>query len=388
MFDVILNKNEEINILNGVPFIYNNEISKFNGEIESGKVCRVLNSNNEFVCYGFFNSSSKIMVRVLSLNENDKIDYDFFYKRIKEAISLRESLSFDNTCRLIFSEADFLPGLVVDKYADILVCQFTSLGMFLIKEDIKNILVSLLNPRGIYMRNDTNINLKEGISLDKGFLYNEFDTKVLVKENDIKFYVDVKDGQKTGYFLDQKLNRDNLKYYVKDKVVLDCFSHTGGFALNAIKNGAKKVLAVDISEKACNDILNNAKLNDFTNLDVCCDDVFEFIKNSEKMKEFDVIVLDPPAFTKSKETVKSAYKGYKKINKEALLNIKKGGYLLTFSCSGHMTMDLFFDMLKEAVSESKRRVQMIDFRIQSPDHPTLLDFNSLYLKCVILRVLE
>lgn len=388
MFDVILNKNEEFNILNGAPFIYNNEVKNFNGEIESGKVCRVLNSNLEFVCYGFFNSSSKIMVRVLSLKEEDKIDYDFFYKRIKDAIGLRDSLNFDNTCRLIFSEADFLPGLVVDKYADILVCQFTSLGMYLIREDIKNILVSLLNPRGIYMRNDTNINLKEGINLDKGFLYNEFDTKVLVKENDIKFYVDVKEGQKTGYFLDQKLNRDNLKYYVKDKVVLDCFSHTGGFALNAIKNGAKKVLAVDISQKACDDILTNAKLNDFNNLEVCCEDVFEFIKDSERMKKFDVIVLDPPAFTKSKETVKSAYKGYKKINKEALLNIKKGGYLLTFSCSGHMTMDLFFEMLKEAVTESKRRVQMIDFRIQSPDHPTLLDFNSLYLKCVILRVLD
>ena len=388
MLKVILNKNEEENILNGFPWVYNNEVNNFIGDIKSGEVCSVYTLDNRFVAYGFFNASSKLMVRILSLHEEDVIDYDFINNRIKDALSHREVLGFDNTSRLIFSEADYLPGLVVDKYADILVCQFSSLGIYKMKDLVVKSLIENLNPRGIYMRNDLAVNAKEGIPQEKGYLYGEFDTKVLAVENGIKLYIDVKDGQKTGYFLDQKLNRDYLKYYVKGKKVLDLFSHTGGFALNACKNGASKVTALDISEKACHDILENAKLNGFTNLDVVCADTFDFVR-SEAMAQYDVIVLDPPAFTKSKDTVQKAYKGYKEINLQALKNIKKNGYLLTFSCSMHMTSDLFLEMVKDAVKDSKRRVQMIDFRIQSPDHPTLLVSNEqLYLKCIVLRVLE
>ena len=251
MLEVILKKGEEEAILNGFSWIYNNEILSFNGPIKSGEICKVKSFDNKFVGYGFFNSASKLMVRMLTLKD-ETIDYNFFYKRIKEAIALRETLAFKNATRLIFSEADFLPGLVVDKYNDILVCQFSVLGMYLLKDMIKDILVSIIKPRGIYYRNDLKVNEIEGIPLEKVYLYNEFPTKLLIEENGLKLYVDIKDGQKTGYFLDQKLNRDYLKYYVKDKVVLDCFSHTGGFSLNALKNGCKKVVACDISEHATN----------------------------------------------------------------------------------------------------------------------------------------
>lgn len=386
MFKIYLTKEASLKLTSFIPFIYNNEVTKFSGEIKTGTVCQIMSFDNKFLGYGFFNSASKIMIRVLTLKD-EEINYDFFKERIKQALAHREVLNFSNCMRLIFSEADLLPGLVVDKYADILVVQFTCLGMYSIREDIKNILVELLSPRGIYYRNDININVKEGIPLEKGFLYNEFDTLVKVTENDISFYVDVCNGQKTGYFLDQKLNRDNLKYYVKDKVVLDCFSHTGGFALNAAKNKALEVVALDISQLACDTILANAKLNNFNNIKTLCCDAFEYLHSNDIIDKYDVIILDPPAFTKSKDTVKKAYKGYKDINLCALKALKKGGYLITFSCSQHMNINLFFDMLNEAVKDSKRICQMVDFRIQSPDHLTLLNGLELYLKCVILRVL-
>lgn len=388
MLQVFLNRTEEENIKNGYPWVFNNEVNHFEGEIKSGDVCSVLDYNGNFVGKGFFNANSKIMVRILTLKD-EAIDEEFFKNRLLLAINHRRTLNFVNTCRLIFSEADLLPGLIVDKYADILVCQFSSLGMYKLKDLIVKLLIEILQPRGIFMRNDLAVNEKEGIPLEKGYLYNEFSTKITVLENDIKFYVDILDGQKTGYFLDQKLNRDYLKYYVKDKIVLDCFSHTGGFALHAAKYGAKKVVALDISQKACDDISANAKLNDFSNVEVCCADVFDYLRNNVEMNNYDLIILDPPAFTKSKETIKKAYKGYKDINLQALKRIKKGGYLFTFSCSQHMTVDLFFEMLREAIKDSRRIVQMVDFKIQAPDHPTLLNsVEQLYLKCVVLRVLE
>ena len=388
MLEVILKKGEEEAILKGFSWIYNNEVLSFNGPIKSGEICKVKAHDNKFVGYGFFNSASKLMVRMLTLKD-ETIDYNFFYKRIKEAITLRETLAFKNATRLIFSEADFLPGLVVDKYNDILVCQFSVLGMYLLKDMIKDILVSIVKPRGIYYRNDLKVNEIEGIPLEKGYLYNEFPTKLIIEENGLKLYVDIEDGQKTGYFLDQKLNRDYLKYYVKDKVVLDCFSHTGGFSLNALKNGCKKVVACDISEHATDFIKENIMLNGFSNFEVVTKDVFLLLEDEKYKNYFDVIILDPPAFTKSKETVKSAYKGYFNINYKALQILKNGGYLFTFSCSQHMTTDLFLNMLRDVEVKLNRKLQMLDFRIQAPDHPTLLQSqNELYLKCVVLRVID
>ena len=388
MLNVILNNNEEKEKLEGFPWIYNNEINKFEGQIKNGEVVKVLNSKNEFVCYGFLNTFSKIMVRILSYNENDVIDKEFFRKRIQYSIEHRKNLFNDSNCqRLIFSEADFLPGLIVDKYNDVLSVQFLSLGMDLIKKDIVDILVEELNPKGIYERSDMPVRLKEGLEQIKGPLYGTFDTRVLVIENGIKFYVDVENGQKTGYFLDQKLNRDNVKYYVKDKMVLDAFSNVGGFALNSCKYGAKHVDACDISQRACDEILLNAKLNNFTNLSTKCCDVFSLLRDNDIKDKYDVIILDPPAFTKTKDTVKKAYKGYKEINLQAMKLIKKGGYLLTYSCSQNMTPELFLQMLKEAQVDSKRNIQFIDFRVQAIDHPALLaGEEQLYLKCVVLRI--
>ena len=386
MINIILNKGEENNVLIGFPWVYNNEIYTFDGEIINGDVVKVLTYDRKFVCYGFLNIESKLMVRVLSLNEEETIDENFFRERIRYAISHRTNLGFDTSTRLIFAEADYLPGLIVDKYGDYLSVQFLCLGMDKIKDMLVKMLVEELNPKGIYERSDMPVRLKEGLEEYKGILYGDFDPRVVVEENGIKFVVDIENGQKTGYFLDQKLNRDVLKYYVKDKVVLDCFSNVGGFALHACKYGAKSVDACDISKKACDDIAYNASLNGYTNLNAICVDVFDYLRNDIKDK-YDVIVLDPPAFTKDKSTVKKAYRGYKEINLQAMKNIKSGGYLLTFSCSQHMTPDLFMQMVKDAAIDSKRSVQFLDYKIQAPDHPALLAGNEqLYLKCIILRV--
>jgi len=389
MLKVFLNKNEEKEKLDGFPWVFNNEVNHFEGKIENGEVCEVVNIEGLFIAYGFLNTASKIMIRILSLNESDVIDEAFFRNRIRYAISHRENLNFtDSNCyRLIFAEADFLPGLIVDKYADYLSVQFLCLGMDKIKDMLVKILVEETKCKGIYERGDVEVRHKEGLEIKKGFLYNEFDPRIEVLENGIKFIVDVAEGQKTGYFLDQKFNRDIIKHYAKDKVVLDCFSNVGGFALHACKYGAKEVYAVDISKKACDDILYNANLNGFKQMNVICQDVFSYLR-SQNLGAIDTLILDPPAFTKNKDSLKKAYSGYKEINLQALKIIKKGGYLLTFSCSQHMTPNLFMDMLRDSIKDSKRRVQFIDFRIQSPDHPSLMNSEEqLYLKCVILRVL-
>ncbi len=386
MLKVILGKSEEENVLKGYPWIFNNEIINFEGTIENGKVCSVYTFDHKFVAYGFLNTSSKIMVRILSLNEDDVIDKNFFRERIKYAMSHRQVLGW-NATRLIFSEADFLPGLVVDKYGDYLSVQFMSLGMDMIKQDIVDILVELTRCKGIYERSDMPVREKEGLEQTKGFLYGNFDPRVEIIEDDIRMIVDMENGQKTGYFLDQKLNRDILRLYAKDQVVLDAFSNVGGFALHACKYGAKSVDACDISKRACDEIMSNAKLNGYTQLNAKCVDVFEYLHSEDIKDKYSLIVLDPPAFSKSKDSIKKAYRGYKEINMTAMKIIKSGGYLLTFSCSQHMTPDLFMKMVVEAAHDAKRTVQFLDFRIQSPDHPALLQSEEqLYLKCMILRV--
>ncbi len=386
MLKVILNRNEEENILNGYPWVFNNEVNNFEGTIENGKVCSVYTFDHQFVAYGFLNTSSKIMVRILSLDENDVIDKSFFKTRIEYALGHRKTLGWEAT-RLVFSEADFLPGLVVDKYGDYLSVQFMSLGMDMIKQDIVDILVELTGCKGIYERSDMPVREKEGLEQKKGFLYGSFNPRVEIVEDGIHMIVDMENGQKTGYFLDQKLNRDILRLYAKDKYVLDAFSNVGGFALHACKYGASHVDACDISQRACDEILNNAKLNGYHQLEAKCVDVFDFLHDNANANKYDLIVLDPPAFSKSKESLKKAYRGYKDINMQAMKIIKSGGYLLTFSCSQHMTPDLFMQMVSEAANDAKRTVQFLDFRIQSPDHPALLQAGEqLYLKCLILRV--
>ncbi len=384
---VKLNPKEEKNIKIGFPWVYNNEVHSFIGAIENGAIVQVNSFEDDFVAYGFLNVNSKLMIRILSLEKDEILDRHFFEKRIIYALKHRENLGFGNAKRLIFSEADFLPGLIVDQYGDILSIQFLSLGMEKMKNMILEILIEQLHPRGIYERSDTKAREKEGLPEVKGILYGQFEPRVEVIENGIRFMVDVENGQKTGYFLDQKLNRNMVQYYVQDKVVLDCFSNVGGFALYACKYGAKHVDACDISKLACEEIKENAKRNGFHQLDVICTDVFDYLRNPKIMDQYEVIILDPPAFTKDKTTIKKAYRGYKEINLQAMKIIKRGGYLLTFSCSQHMTPELFMEMLKEAAIDAKRHIQFIDFRIQAPDHPALLaGKEQLYLKCIVLRI--
>lgn len=387
MLKVFLNKNEEKRLLRGHPWVFNNEVNRFEGEIKAGCICDVYSFDSRFIGRGFFNSNSKIMVRLLSRTQ-EEIDENFFRNLITKAWAYRKSLGLTNSCRVIFSEADKIPGLIVDKYGEYLSIQILSLGIELRKEMIVKLLIEIINPLGIYERSDVSVRKKEGLEEFKGIIYGDFNPLVEIEENGIKMYVDLENGQKTGYFLDQKFNRKNLENYCKDRIVLDCFSHTGGFALHASKYKAKEVVAVDISQKAVEDIRRNATLNNFDNIEAVQFDVFDFLRQEENKNRFDCIVLDPPAFTKNKETVEKAYRGYKDINLQALKIIKENGFLLTFSCSQHMTPALFLQMLEDASVDSKRQVQLVDFRIQSPDHPTLLGSDeSLYLKCAILHVL-
>lgn len=384
---IILKRAEEQRILEGHPWIFSNEILKFEGSIVSGELCDVYSYDKKYIGRGFLNTASKIMVRMLSFNPI-VVDESFFIERISNAYLYRKNLGFFNNCRVVFGEADLLPGLIVDKYGDYLSIQVLSLGMEKRKDMIVHALIEVFQPKGIMERSDTPIRLKEGLDPVKQKLYpTNFNPHVIIEENGVLLQVDLENGQKTGYFLDQKNNRKALEQYVNGKRVLDCFSHTGGFALHAAHYGASSVTALDISPKACQDILENAKLN-HTLLEVVCTDAFDYLRQEMHKGEFDVIILDPPAFTKSKDTVEKAYRGYKEINMSALKLLEKNGILITFSCSQHMTPALFLQMLKEAAVDAKKMVQMVDFKIQSPDHPTRLGSDeSLYLKCVILRVL-
>ena len=298
------------------------------------------------------------------------------------------SLGYSDNYRAVFSESDFLSGLIVDKYGDALSVQFLSLGMEVRKQMIVDILVEVFNPKTIYERSDVPIRKKEGLEEKKGLLYGEDKTVVEITENGIKMLVDLENGQKTGYFLDQKENRDNLKWYVKDKTVLDCFCNEGGFALNAKKYGAKEVTAVDISQTAIDLVNKNASLNNFE-INCVTADVFKYLGECrENGKKFDVIVLDPPAFTKTVDTVKEGYRGYKDVNKKAMTLVEKGGYLVTCSCSQHMTVELFMKMIKESVAECGLKAKLLELRMQAKDHACLIGYDEcLYLKVAVLKIL-
>ena len=386
MYTVFLKKNEEKNVLGGYPWIYANEVQKIEGKDKQGSVCEVRSSDGRFVGYGFINHQSKLIVRMLTL-KSETVDEEFFKNRIIKANNYRTELGYEDNYRVVFSESDGLPGLIVDKYGKALSVQFLCLGMEVRKQLIIDILVEIFNPTLIYERSDVPIRRKEGLEPKKGVLYGDGDTTVEIVENGIKMLVDLENGQKTGYFLDQKENRDNLKHYVKGKKVLDLFCNEGGFALNAKKHGASDVTAVDISQKAIDLVEKNAKLNGFE-LNCVCDDVFKFLSEKRENGEtYDLIVLDPPAFTKTVDTVKEGYRGYKDVNKKALKLVKKGGYLVTCSCSQHMTINLFTQMLREATKECGINARLVELRIQAKDHATAISYDEcLYLKVAILRI--
>ena len=386
MYTVILKKNEEKRLLNGYPWVFANEVYKVEGKDVQGSVAEVRSFDGRFVGKGFINHHSKILVRMLTL-KNESVDDEFFARRIDSAVNYRRELGYDNNYRAVFGESDGLPGLIVDKYGDYLSVQFLSLGMEMRRRTIIEILVKEFSPKGIYERSDVAVREKEGLQQQKGAIYGEFLPKFTIKENGLTLAVDLENGQKTGYFLDQKENRDDLKFYVKDKTVLDCFCNEGGFSLCANKYGAKKVTAVDISKTAIDLVKENALLN---NLEIETEvaDVFEKLRSCRKNGEkFDVIVLDPPAFTKSSDTVKEGYKGYKDVNINALKIINEGGYLITCSCSQHLTLPLFLQMIKESVFESGRRARLVEIRTQGKDHAVSVGYDeSLYLKVAVLKI--
>ncbi|MDY0209182.1 MAG: class I SAM-dependent rRNA methyltransferase [Bacilli bacterium] len=389
MYIVILKKGEEKRINEGHPWIYANEVQKIEGHDVQGSIAKVVSHDQRFIGYGYINHTSKILIRILTRDETP-IDRNFFYQRIKDSNDYRLSLGYSNNYRVVFGESDLLPALIVDKYGDYLVVQFLALGMEVRKEMIIEILVEILHPLGIYERSDVAVREKEGLPLTKGKLYGDFNPQsVEIIENGIKMIIDLENGQKTGYFLDQKENRDNLKYYVKDKEVLDCFSNIGGFSLCASKYQAKQVTAVDISPLAIKQLQENARINAFSNIETITADVFEQLRLfKQEKKKFDVIILDPPAFTKSKDTVKAGYRGYMDINISALKLLNKGGYLITCSCSQHLTLNLFLNMIKDSINEAKVTARMVELRSQGKDHATLIGIDeAMYLKVAIINVL-
>lgn len=391
MTDVILRNTNIKRILSGHPWIYKTEIDRIEGDYTPGGIVNVLNHKKEFIGKGYINLKSMITVRLLTRDIHEEIDEEFFRKRIKRAWEYRKKVMDNlNSCRVVFAEADFLPALIVDKFGDYLVLQTLSLGIDRYKETIVKLLIEILNPKGIYERNDVNVRELEGLPQQKGYLYGKFDTMQQFEENGIKFWVDIENGQKTGYFLDQKENRRAIQNYVKDAEVLDCFSHTGSFTVHALHYGAKRVETVDISEEAIEMAKKNVELNGYQGrCNFVCDNAFDILRRYDKEgRKFDTIILDPPAFTKSKETVKDALRGYKEINLRALKILREGGFLITCSCSQHIKPDMFLSVIKEAANDAKRNVRLVEQRTQSKDHPILLaSEETQYLKCLILQVL-
>lgn len=387
MYTVTLKRNEEKKVLNGYPWIFANEVQKIEGKDKQGSVAEVKAFDGRYVGKGFINHHSKIIVRMLT-TKSEEINKDFFEERIIIADEGRRELGYNDNYRVVFGESDNLPGLIVDKYGDKLSVQFLSLGMEVVKNDVIDILVKRFAPSTIYERSDVAIREKEGLPLKKGVIYGKNETQSIIVENGLKLIVDLENGQKTGYFLDQKENRDDLKFYVKDKTVLDCFCNEGGFSLCAKKYGAKEVTAIDISKTAIELVEKNARLNALE-INTRVADVFEALREYRKSGEkFGVIVLDPPAFTKTADTVKAGYKGYKDINANALKLVEKGGYLVTCSCSQHLTLPLFLQMIKESVFESGVRAKLVELRTQGKDHAVCIGYDeSLYLKVAVIKVL-
>lgn len=380
----------------GQMWMYKNNALEINENIENGSLVDIVTTNNRYMGTGFLSKKSHITVRILSKNPKEIINRYFFKKRIQFAYDFRKTLEKDNmtNCRLVFGEADQLPGLTVDRYNDILVCQISSYGLEECKDMIYKLLLEVceddgVHISGIYERNDIQVRAKEGLPLEKGFYKGvDIPTVTTIDENGLKLNVDVENEQKTGYFLDQKANRVLLRNMSYNKKVLDCFSHTRGFALNAAYGRAKKVVAVDVSKTALNQAYENAKLNRLEqSISFVQDDVFEYLDKC-KTGEFDIIVLDPPAFTKSRKTINRAYNGYKRINMRAMELLKNGGYLITCSCSRFMETDNFEKMLREAASEANVTLKQVSVTQQNHDHPILWTMEETsYLKFYIFQII-
>ncbi|MGN1373180.1 MAG: class I SAM-dependent rRNA methyltransferase [Candidatus Coproplasma sp.] len=385
-YEIYLKKGEEKRIIAGHSWVYANEVAKIEGKDKNGSLASVFAHDGRFIGKGYINHASKILVRIFIRN-NAEDNEEYYLNAIKKANDYRVKLGYDNCYRMVFAEADNLPALIIDRYGDYLVMQCLSLGIDRRKQLIVDCLVKLFNPKGIYERSDVAVRKKEGLEEVKGLLYGEVPDYCEIVENGIKMLVDVKNGQKTGYFLDQKENRFAVRRYCRDAEVLDCFCNSGGFSLNAA-TVAKQVISCDISALALKNVADNASLNGFKNVTTLQGDVFEVLRNFRREKrQFDTVVLDPPAFCKTADEVKDAYRGYKDINLTAMKIVKSGGFLITCSCSHYMTMPLFEKMLIEAARESGRTVRSVEVKTQAPDHPSLLCAEETnYLKFFVLQI--
>ena len=393
---VHIKKGEARSLKAGGMWIYDNEIESISGNFENGDMVEVVDFDGYFLGHGFINTRSKITVRVMSRKRDAVIDDDFIEMRVRNAWEYRKITVDTGSCRLIFGEADFLPGIVVDKFSDVLVVESLALGIDrwkpVILEKLKKVLAEDgIAIRGVYERSDAKVRLQEGMERFKGFIGEPFDTKVQIEENGVKYLVDVQDGQKTGFFLDQKYNRLAVHRLCRGAKVLDCFTHTGSFALNAGIAGAASVLGVDASELGVAQARENAELNGLSDrVQFLCADVFDLLPELERQGEkFDVVILDPPAFTKSRASVKNAVKGYREINMRGLKLVKDGGYLATCSCSHFMDPELFTKTIREAAASSHKRLRQVEYRTQAADHPILWAADSsYYLKFYIFQVVE
>jgi 23S rRNA (cytosine1962-C5)-methyltransferase len=389
MIKVYLNKKISKRVADGHPWIFSNEIDRVDGNVAGGEIVTVFTHDNKFIGRGYINPKSQITVRVLTRDKNDEINEDFFYKRILQCWEYRRKIGYIENCRLVFGEADSLPQLIIDKFNDHLVIQTLALGIDVWKPAIVNALNKIFSPKGIYERNDVPVRELEGMTQQKGFLSGSFDPNIVIKENGLRFNVDIENGQKTGYFLDQQDNRRAIQHIVKGADVLGAFTYTGTFEIHAASYGARSVLGFDISESAVEQANKNAALNGLEN--ICrfqSANAFDVLKQwSKEDRRYDVVMLDPPAFTKSRETIQKAIAGYKEINLRGMKLLKPGGFLVTSSCTSLVSSEMFLETIEMAAKDAKRKLRQVCFQTQAPDHPIIRGVeNTQYLKFLIVEV--
>ena len=389
MIRIFLKKKISRRVAEGHPWIYSNEVDKVEGSVAGGEIVTVLTHDHKCIGKGYINPKSQILVRLLTRDKNEEIDEEFFYKRIQRCWEYRKRIGYVENCRLVFGEADSLPQLIIDKFNDYFVIQTLALGIDVWKPAIINALNKIFTPKGIYERNDVPVREVEGMPQQKGFLSAPFDTNIILNENGLKFNVDIENGQKTGYFLDQQDNRRAIQHIVKGADVLGVFTYTGTFEIHAAYYGARSVLGLDISENAVQQANRNAALNGVEN--ICkfqTANAFDVLKQwSKEEKRYGVVMLDPPAFTKSRENIQQAIKGYKEINLRGIKLIKPGGFLVTSSCTSLVNPELFLETIDMAAKDAKRKLRQVVFQTQSPDHPIIREMeNTHYLKFLVVEV--
>lgn len=390
MTNVYLRKKIAPRIANGHPWIYGNEVERIEGEVAGGDIVNVYYGDGKPCGRGYINPKSQILVRLLT-RKGETINEQFFHNRILQAWQYRKKIGYTENCRLVFGEADGLPALIIDKFNDYFVIQTLSLGIDTWKTAIVSAIEAIFSPKGIYERNDVPVRELEGLPQQKGFLSAPFDTNICINENGLKFWVDIENGQKTGYFLDQQDNRRAIQHIVKDAEVLGVFTYTGTFEIHAAHYGARSVLGLDISETAVAQANKNAALNQ---LDTICHfeavNAFDVLKQwGKEGKQYDVVMLDPPAFTKSRENIQKALTGYKEINLRGMKLVRNGGFLVTSSCTNLVSTEQFLQTIDQAAKDARKRIRQVTFQAQASDHPIIWGMeNTNYLKFLIVEVTD